>query len=315
MKKDEKNKMDQTLDTDALAYNVEKYNETDIAGLMPLGSNGEFRSLDDEESLQVGIWSNVHRADGVKNAYWLDPMKKIFAEGAAFIVDDCSLREDATGRELLKDTGFETVSYWYGLQARTIGNDHYTRWCTYEKDAIRALPEKMKTEYWHDEYNVHDDEIPRDHPLHGVYLAVGAVAMMNCGQKTSLMWTLFDQQWPNDHNDNHFCAGDGFYDGDHRHGLMPNLRRSDVPYHAYYYWGLISRYTGGEGTRCYEGRNLTGGRVQMNVNELPDGNYTITVVNYGETAEDVEIKLNTYFDRTFYRHLAVDFQAIYRLGP
>ena len=44
---------DQTLDTDALAYNVEKYNMTDIAGLMPLGSNGEFRSLDDEESLQV----------------------------------------------------------------------------------------------------------------------------------------------------------------------------------------------------------------------------------------------------------------------
>ena len=44
---------DQTLDTDALAYNVDKYNETDIAGLMPLGSNGEFRSLDDEESLQV----------------------------------------------------------------------------------------------------------------------------------------------------------------------------------------------------------------------------------------------------------------------
>ncbi|MBQ8550682.1 MAG: hypothetical protein IJ426_05010 [Clostridia bacterium] len=263
----------------------------------------------DEESLQVGIWSNIKRADGVKNAYWLDPIKtKIFKEGAAIIIDDCSLREDATGRELLKDTSFETVNYWYALQSRTIGNDYYTRWCTYEKDAIRALPDKMKTEYWHDEYNCHNPEIHRDHKLHGVYLAVGAVAMMNCGQKTSLMWTLFDQQWPNDHNDNHKCAGDGFYDGDHRHGLMPNLRRTDipakVPYHSYYYWGLISRYTGGEGTKTYEGRNLSGGKVQMNVNELPDGNYTITVVNYGDTAEDISIRLNTCFERTFYRHMA-----------
>lgn len=46
-------KEDQTVDMDALVFNVEKYNETDIRGLMPLGSNGEFRSLDDEESVRV----------------------------------------------------------------------------------------------------------------------------------------------------------------------------------------------------------------------------------------------------------------------
>ena len=44
---------DQTLDVEALAYNVEIYNRTDIRGLMPLGSNGEFRALDDVESLEV----------------------------------------------------------------------------------------------------------------------------------------------------------------------------------------------------------------------------------------------------------------------
>ena len=42
---------DQTLDVDALVFNVEKYNQTDIRGLMPLGSNGEFRSLTDDESV------------------------------------------------------------------------------------------------------------------------------------------------------------------------------------------------------------------------------------------------------------------------
>ena len=268
----------------------------------------KFNSGDNEE-IQVAIWDQIWRADGVKNAYWLDPIRtKIFQEGAAVIVDDCSLREVGSDRELLKDPSFETVNYWYCLQTRQIGKDEYVRWCAYEKDAIRALPPKMKTEYWHDEYNSHNPLKHRDHFEHGVYLALGAVAMMNCGQKSSFMWTLFDQQWPNDHNDNHKCAGDSFYDGDHRHGLMPNLRRTDinalVPYHSYYYWGLVSRYTGGEGTRTFEGKNLTGGKVQFNINELPDGNYTITAVNYGETAEDIEMKFNTCFQRTFYRHLA-----------
>ncbi len=263
----------------------------------------------DHEKLQIAIWSQIRRADGVKNAYWLDPVETtIFNEGAAIIVDDCSLREKGSEKELLMDPGFETVNYWYGLQVRAIGNDAYIRWCNYERDAIRALPEKLKRNYWHDEYNSHNPFIHRDHKLHGIYLALGTVAMMNCGQQASLMWTLFDQQWPNDHNDNHLCAGDGFYDGDHRHGLMPNLRRTDipatVPYHSYYYWGMISRYTGGEGTKCYTGINHSDKKVEMNINELPDGNFTITVVNYGDTAEDITLNYNTYFGRTFYRHLA-----------
>ena len=36
-----------------LAENIEKYNETDLRGYMPLGSNGEFRSLTEEESLKI----------------------------------------------------------------------------------------------------------------------------------------------------------------------------------------------------------------------------------------------------------------------
>ena len=36
-----------------LAENIEKYNETDLRGYMPLGSNGEFMSLTEEESLKI----------------------------------------------------------------------------------------------------------------------------------------------------------------------------------------------------------------------------------------------------------------------
>ncbi|MDO4939278.1 MAG: dihydrodipicolinate synthase family protein [Lachnospiraceae bacterium] len=44
---------DESLDYDAVAENIEKYNATGLAGYMPLGSNGEFRSLVEGESLEM----------------------------------------------------------------------------------------------------------------------------------------------------------------------------------------------------------------------------------------------------------------------
>ena len=41
------------IDFAAMEYNYGKWNETDVGGFMCLGSNGEFRGLTDEESLQV----------------------------------------------------------------------------------------------------------------------------------------------------------------------------------------------------------------------------------------------------------------------
>ena len=41
------------IDYDGLAFNIEKMNATDLRGYMPLGSNGEFRSLTDDESVKV----------------------------------------------------------------------------------------------------------------------------------------------------------------------------------------------------------------------------------------------------------------------
>jgi 4-hydroxy-2-oxoglutarate aldolase len=44
---------DGRIDYDGLAFNIEKMNTTGLGGYMPLGSNGEFRGLTDEESLEV----------------------------------------------------------------------------------------------------------------------------------------------------------------------------------------------------------------------------------------------------------------------
>lgn len=46
-------KQDQTIDYDALAFNIQKMNPTNLLGYMPLGSNGEFRSLSDAESVEI----------------------------------------------------------------------------------------------------------------------------------------------------------------------------------------------------------------------------------------------------------------------
>lgn len=44
---------DQRLDLNSLAYNIERMNVTKLIGYMPLGSNGEFRALSDDECIEV----------------------------------------------------------------------------------------------------------------------------------------------------------------------------------------------------------------------------------------------------------------------
>lgn len=54
----------QDVDYGALRHNIERYNETRVKGYMPLGTNGEFRSLTDEESLRILEIYAKHRAPG-----------------------------------------------------------------------------------------------------------------------------------------------------------------------------------------------------------------------------------------------------------
>ena len=44
---------DGTLRLDWMRENYQKWNRTDVRGIMALGSNGEFRSMDDDESFAV----------------------------------------------------------------------------------------------------------------------------------------------------------------------------------------------------------------------------------------------------------------------
>ena len=85
---------DQTLDVEALEFNISKYNTTDIGGVMPLGSNGEFRSLSDAESLTVirSVKKHLHASKtmivgaGRESAYaTVEFAKRAIDEGADYI--------------------------------------------------------------------------------------------------------------------------------------------------------------------------------------------------------------------------------------
>jgi len=56
--------VNEDVDYGKLSENIERYNQTDLRGYMPLGSNGEFRSLTEEESVKVtGVVSRKKSAD------------------------------------------------------------------------------------------------------------------------------------------------------------------------------------------------------------------------------------------------------------
>ena len=54
---------DESLDLEAFAANLDRWGSTDVVGYMVLGTNGEFRSLSDDESRQVIRQAAAHSGD------------------------------------------------------------------------------------------------------------------------------------------------------------------------------------------------------------------------------------------------------------
>ena len=161
--------------------------------------------------------------------------------------------------------------------------------------ALDFIPgERPNKAFCYDEYNITYDRDNGHHEM-GAELIDAAVAFMNCGVRFSLLWTLFDQQWPNNHSNN----ADSFVDGDHRCGLMPILTRSYVPHKAYYAFTLLSRYVDAH-SAVYEGIGENGLHTTMSVSR--DGEVTIVIVNHKAEADNFSLKLEKAVDKTFYRH-------------
>ena len=193
------------------------------------------------------------------------------------------LKEEGTDTNILINGDFsDKFNGWKTLFADgTI--DAYYDWCKWAKTGLQYVPDGKP--YCFDEYNV---TFNRDNsrPSHGAEICNAAVALMNSGCRTSLLWTIFDQQWPNNHTYNN----DSFVDGDHRCGVMPVLTRSLVPHLSYYAFTLLSRYIDGEGTKIYEGFGKDSLHTTMAVS--PNGEITVAVVNCKEYADEFTINFD-----------------------
>ena len=202
--------------------------------------------------------------------------------------------DDPAAVNLLQDSGFETDLSWNIFSGDTIEADCYDSWARWCRTALSYLPEGAS--FWYDEYNLPFFDRYGD-PLHGTQLAIANAAFMNTGVQSSVLWTLFDQQWPNNHTTN----ADFFVDGDHRWGLMPTFFRSKVPYPAYYGFGILSRFLGGEGTKVYAGTNEKG--LHMSVAHQADGSWSILVVNNNTHESTIEVELSETLGVTLKRYL------------
>ena len=174
------------------------------------------------------------------------------------------------------------------------GMDPYADWYNWTKIALACVPKNKGFVF--DEYNVVYDR-DNSRPTHGAEIATAAVAMMNAGVQASMLWSLFDQQWPN----NHVTSSDSFVDGDHRCGVMPVLTRTPVPYRSFYAFTLISRYTGGPGTRVYEGFGEH--RLYTTMSVAKNGDITVIVVNQKEQADEFTLHFKVPLSgAVLYRH-------------
>ena len=203
------------------------------------------------------------------------------------------LKECASGNvvEYLNNDYFDS---WRLISAVEANDDVYYDWYRWAKTGLQYVPKGMP--YCFDEYNcVYNRDNSRD--THGADICMAAVAFMNCGCQSSLLWTVFDQQWPNSHTTNN----DSFVDGDHRCGVMPVLNRSLVPHKSYYAFSLISKYVDGEGTKVYEGFGENNLQTTMSVS--PNGEITIVVVNNKPSCDEFVITFEKPLNNiTLHRH-------------
>lgn len=198
------------------------------------------------------------------------------------IVNSLSLTEQPDGLELLQNGDFAQGPLNWDTFCTLGASDVYYDWRRWCQTGMQYL--RPDQPFVFDEYNIGWN---RDHSRneHGANLALSIVAQMNAGVFANMLWTLFDQIWPNNHTTN----GDNFFDGDHRWGLATNLNRSLVPHKSYYAFSMISKYTGGRGSKVYEGVGEK--HLHLTMNELSDGNVTIIVVNNKAQGEKFKITL------------------------
>ncbi|MBE6761283.1 MAG: hypothetical protein E7551_03260 [Ruminococcaceae bacterium] len=278
---------------DNLNKPVDELNEGSLLYLTYKDLSTEYSSMTitfnskDSTSAKVGVFSDLINENGFGES--------LNSTNGAIIVDGFELIETKSGKVIDINGKFENIGAGWNVEHAGLivaDLDSYDCWYKWAKTGIGYVPKGKP--YCFDEYNVvFNRDYSRIH--HGAEIGTAMVAFMNAGVQSSLMWTLLDQQWPNDHTYN----ADSFVDGDHRMGVMPVLTRSLVPHRSYYAFGLISKYVE-SGSTIYEGFGENYLHTTMAV--APNGDVTVIVVNCKDTADDFEINFEKSIDLTLNRY-------------
>ena len=177
------------------------------------------------------------------------------------------------------------------------GYNSYNDWYNWITTGMSKAASTDKP-FWFDEYGTFDENQRLNNPWYGTTLATAQAAFMNAGAQSSLLWTLFDQQWPNDRAQR---PADSFYDGVHKHGVAPSLRENAFPRESYYAFSMISKYMGAKGTKVYKTTN--NGGVYTAASQTPDGDWSVLVVNTNNNEQDFALTFSGSINRDFNRHL------------
>ena len=169
-------------------------------------------------------------------------------------------------------------------------------------------------EYWVDEYNVHADgygsgyenvRLMKANPWMGVAAGAMVNSLMNMGGVNNVyLWTLWDEQWPD--NTNAKLNGE-FDNGIQICGYLPCLFETETPRAAWYSVSLLTKYVGsGKVFKTTDsfGETLDIYETYISAIERDDGETTVVMTNYA--VEDVSVKI--HFDKsmkgkTFYRYV------------
>lgn len=161
-------------------------------------------------------------------------------------------------------------------------------------------------EYWVDEYNVavtkygyENVRLSNQNPWKGVALGAMLNSVMNLGGINNLyLWTLWNEQWP----DNTNSAVDGEFDnGIQICGYLECLFETSTPLPAWYSASLLTKYIGSGS--IYETIGPEYG-VYGSAIKRDDGETTVVVTNYN--FEDTHVKVQfakSMAGKTFYRYL------------
>ncbi len=221
-------------------------------------------------------------------------------EGTVGYYDLASLKKVGDDRELLDNGDFEVVGstawlvYEYGFGGKNDPLGEYYFWYHTAESFKKPVP--ADKDFWFDEYNTRlldSNELPRK----GLSFASAQAGFMNAGVNSSLLWTIFDQQWPN----NHWDGFDTFVDGDHRCGTMPNIHRRKEPYPDYYAITLMTRYLGDMDSKVFAGS--AGDGICTSCVCSSNGHLAVLAVNVSFEEKEISLNFKEKVNCTFYRHL------------